>query len=117
REGLLVQGRWWPARAVVRRNGARRQHRLLPLVQSRRLFAVACRGDLPTRWVNGLRRQEKDTTEPCCSSSDSDARRTHASSRSVARSSSGRGRYGPIVRARQLNEKIVEEEDHDPQHP
>src|SRR6185369_10589481 len=65
REGLFVQGRGWPARAVVRRNGARRQHRLLPLVQSRRLSAVACRGDIRTRSVNGLRRQEKDTTEPC----------------------------------------------------
>ena len=48
-----------PPRAFVRRHRARGQHRLLPLVQSRRLSAVTCRGDIRTRSVNGIRRQEE----------------------------------------------------------
>ena len=64
---VFVQGRGWPARAVVRRNGARRQHRLLSIGT---IAASICReldrGDIRAqdrlqRIVEGRR---KRTTEP-----------------------------------------------------
>ena len=87
-------------------NRARRQHQLLPLIQSRHLSAVACRGRHPDKIAERILEAGDTSADLCRSSLGLD----RSSALACAAAS-------PSPFGRAAKQKQIEEEDHGPQHP